>query len=160
MKRQDPALSAKIESGKCLCCEPGRLRIGFEKGYFFLDDVVGRKAELAEHCRQFFGRETSMEIVTIAPEEGGPANNGNGNGNGRAAKNRVLQEIRREALSHPLVQKILDVFPGAEVRDVRLRELPAQAAASIAPSMPDEDLKFSGEPPLQDGPADDEQNES
>jgi hypothetical protein len=44
------------------------------------------------------------------------------------------------------------------VRDVRLREPPAQAAASIAPSMPDEDLKLSGEPPLQDDPADDEQN--
>ncbi|MBU4120003.1 MAG: DNA polymerase III subunit gamma/tau [Proteobacteria bacterium] len=160
VKRQDAALCAKIESARCLACEEGRIRIGFVKGYIFLDDVVGRKAELAEHCRQFFGRETSMEIVTIAPEEGGPANNGNVNGNGRAAKNRVLQEIRREALSHPLVQKILDVFPGAEVRDVRLREPPAQAAASIVPSMPDEDLKLSGEPPLQDGPVDDEQNES
>ena len=56
LKRQDPALSAKIESGRCLCCEPGRLRIGFEKGYLFLDDVVGRTAALAEHGRQFFGR--------------------------------------------------------------------------------------------------------
>ena len=48
--------------------------------------------------------------------------------NGRAAKNHRLQEIRREALSHPLVLKVLDVFPRAEVRDVRLREVPAPAA--------------------------------
>jgi DNA polymerase-3 subunit gamma/tau len=126
VKRQDPALSAKIESGRCLCCEPGRLRIGFEKGYFFLDDVVGRKAELAEHGRQFFGRETALEIETLAPEAGGSTNarNGNGNGNGRAAKNQRIQEIRREALSHPLVQKILDTFPGAEVRDVKMIDPP------------------------------------
>ncbi|MDP2840401.1 MAG: DNA polymerase III subunit gamma/tau, partial [Syntrophales bacterium] len=86
VKRQDPALCAKIESGRCLCCEPGFLRIGFEKGYFFLDDVVGRKAALAEHGRQFFGRETALEIETFVPEAGGSTNgrNGNGNGNGRA----------------------------------------------------------------------------
>jgi hypothetical protein len=122
VKRQDPALSAKIESGRCLCCEPGRLRIGFEKGYFFLDDVVGRKAALAEHGRQFFGQETALEIETLAPEAGGSTNaqNGNGNGNGRAAKNQRIQEIRREALSHPIVRKILDTFPGAEVRDVKI----------------------------------------
>jgi hypothetical protein len=135
VKRQDPALSAKIEPGRCLCCEPGRLRIGFEKGYLFLDDVVGRKAALAEHGRQFFGRETALSIETLAPEEGDSAygRNGNGNGNGRAAKNQRIQEIRREALSHPLVQKILDAFPGAEVRDVKVIDPPAQGTAAAPP---------------------------
>ena|GEM_PF-44609 len=152
VKRQDPALSAKIESGRCLCCEPGRLRIGFEKGYFFLDDVVGRKAALAEHGRQFFGRETALEIETLAPEAGGSTNarNGNGNGNGRAAKNQRIQEIRREALSHPLVQKILDTFPGAEVRDVKVIDPPAPgaAAAPLVALQPDaEDISPDPPPP-------------
>jgi len=145
VKRQDPALSAKIESGRCLCCEPGRLRIGFEKGYLFLDDVIGRKAALAEHGRQFFGRETALSIETFAPEAGGSTHarngNGNGNGNGRAAKNQRIQEIRREALSHPLVQKILDAFPGAEVRDVKVIDPPAPGTAAAPPVViePDEE---------------------
>jgi hypothetical protein len=152
VKRQDPALCAKIESGKCLCCEPGRLWIGFEKGYFFLDDVVGRKAALAEHGRQFFGQETALEIETLAPEVGGSTNarNGNGNGNGRAAKNQRIQEIRREALSHPLVRKVLDTFPGAEVRDVKVIDPPAPAAAAAPPIVPqpeEEDISPDSPPP-------------
>lgn len=152
VKRQDPALCAKIESGRCLCCEPGHLRIGFEKGYFFLDDVVGRKAALAEHGRQFFGRETALEIETLAPEAGGSTNarNGNGNGNGRATKNQRIQEIRREALSHPLVRKILDTFPGAEVRDVKMIDPPAPAAAVAPPVLPlpdAEDISPDSPPP-------------
>jgi len=117
LKRHDAALCAKVESGKSLACGEGIIRIGFPKGYIFLDDVAGRKEELAEHGRQFFGRETSVEIDILPPEENGPINNGNG----RAARNRI-QEIRREALSHPLVRKVLDVFPGAEVREVKLRD--------------------------------------
>ncbi|MBN2438880.1 MAG: DNA polymerase III subunit gamma/tau [Deltaproteobacteria bacterium] len=122
VKQQDPALCAKLESGKCLCCEEGRLRIGFEKGYLFLDDVLRRQNELGEYGRRFFCRETALEIEVLASDANGSTThrNGNGNGNGRAAKNHRIQEIRREALSHPLVRKILDVFPGAEVREVKV----------------------------------------
>jgi DNA polymerase-3 subunit gamma/tau len=152
VKRQDPALCAKLESGKCLCCEEGRLRIGFEKGYLFFDDVVGRKAELAEHGRRFFRRETALEIEALAPDAASPTTprNGNGNGNGRAAKNHRIQEIRREALSHPLVLKILDAFPGAEVRDVKVIETPAPAAAVTRQPVPqpdEEDMSMDSSPP-------------
>jgi len=150
IKRQDPALSAKIEPGSCLCCEPGLLRIGFEKGYFFLDDLVGRKAALAELGRRFFGRETALSIETLASEAGGSANGRNGNGNGRAAKNQRVQEIRREALSHPLVRKILDTFPGAEVRDVRVIDPPAPAATAAPPIAPQPDEEdILPDPPLE-----------
>jgi DNA polymerase-3 subunit gamma/tau len=126
VKGQDPALCAKLESGKCLCCEEGRLRIGFEKGYLFLDDVFRRRNDLVEYGRRFFRRETDLEIEALAPDANGSTTprNGNGNGNGRAAKNHRIQEIRREALSHPLVLKILDVFPGAEVREVKVIDTP------------------------------------
>lgn len=127
IKQQDPALCAKLESGKCLCCEEGRLRIGFDKGYLFFDDLVKRQAELAELCCRFFGRDTILEIEALAPEASGSPSARNGNGNGRAARNQRIQEIRREALSHPLVRKILDTFPGAEVRDVRVIETAAPA---------------------------------
>ncbi|MCX5820661.1 MAG: DNA polymerase III subunit gamma/tau [Deltaproteobacteria bacterium] len=154
VKRQDPALCAKLESGKCLCCEEGLLRIGFEKGYLFLDDVLRRQTDLAEYGRQFFRRETALEIEALAPEVAGVTNsrsgNGNGNGNGRAAKNLRIQEIRREALSHPLVRKILDVFPGAEVRDVKVIEATAPAAAVTRQPVPqpeEEDVSIDPSPP-------------
>jgi len=139
VKRHDPALSAKIESGICLACDEGLLRIGFEKGYLFFDDVVGRKGALAEHGRRFFGRETTLEIETVLPENSGAAVSAGGNGNGRAVKNHRIQEIRREALSHPLVRKILDAFPGAEVREVKVLETPtpAEVVPPLAVPKPD-----------------------
>jgi DNA polymerase-3 subunit gamma/tau len=149
VKRQDPALCAKLESGKCLCCEEGRLRIGFEKGYLFLDDVLRRQTDLAGYGRQFFRRETALEIEALAPEAAGATTNrsGNGNGNGRAAKNIRIQEIRREALSHPLVRKILDVFPGAEVRDVKVIEAPAVVTRRPVPQPDEEDASVDSSRP-------------
>ena len=117
-----PPSGAKIESAYCLACEGGSLRIGFAKGYLFRDDVDAGKPALETLARQFFKRETVLKVETLAPEPTCQVqNNHSGNGpNGRAAKNHRLQEIRREALSHPLVLKVLDVFPRAEVREVRL----------------------------------------
>ncbi|MDP1992372.1 MAG: hypothetical protein Q8K00_15295, partial [Syntrophales bacterium] len=148
VKRQDAALCAKIESAQCLACEEGCLRIGFAKGYLFRDDVDARKTALETLARQFFRRETVLEIETLAPETADPSqiNNNGSSPNGRAAKNHRLQEIRREALSHPLVLKVLDVFPRAEVREVRLREVPAPAAlASPSPLKEGVDLPLTEE---------------
>jgi DNA polymerase-3 subunit gamma/tau len=138
VKRKDAALCAKIESAQCFLCEEGRLRLGFAKGYLFREDVDARKKELEDLARQFFSRETVLDIETLAPDAAGADGAGpNGNGPaGKAARNHRLQEIRREALSHPLVQKILDVFPNAEVREVKLREAPAEAqSTSLSGSM-------------------------
>jgi len=152
VKRQDPALCAKLESGKCLCCKEGRLRIGFEKGYLFLDDVLRRQTDLGEYGRRFFRRETALEIEALAPDAAGSTTprNGNGNENSRATKNHRIQELRREALSHPMVRKILDAFPGAEVREVKVIEATAPAAAVTRQPVPqqnEEDVSLDSSPP-------------
>ena len=137
------------------------MRIGFEKDssdkdHIFLSDVKEKEGELADLGRRFFRRELTLAIETVPCDPaGGPKgpNGQSGNGNGRAAKNHRLQEIRREALSHPLVLKVLDVFPRAEVRDVRFREVSATEPAA-APSVfsPDrEDLPPSAAPEPPDG---------
>jgi DNA polymerase-3 subunit gamma/tau len=133
IKRQDPALFAKLAPGTCLCCKEAALRIGFEKGYLFFDDLVKRQPELAELCSRYFGRRTVLEIEVQIPEAGSPHCR-NGNGNGRTARNQRIQEIRREALSHPLVRKILDTFPNAEVRDVKVIEKASPAQANQKPA--------------------------
>jgi len=162
VKRQDPILCSKIEMGKCLACGEGLLKIGFEKDssnkdHLFLGDVKEKERELAELGRRFFRREVTLAIETLPFDTAGGPNGANGpksgNGNGRAAKNHRLQEIRREALSHPFVLKVLDVFPRAEVRDVRLREVAATETAAAPPvTPPDADLLPSETAP----PADDE----
>ena len=166
LKRHDPILCSKVEMGKCLACGEGVLRIGFEKDssskdHLFLSDVLEKEVELADLSRRFFQQEVALTIESLPFDPVG-GNNGaagpGGNGNGRAAKNLRIQEIRREALSHPLVMKVLDVFPRAEVRDVRLREAAAtETAAAPAAFVPDEyEPSLSEEPPL---PPDEEQDE-
>jgi DNA polymerase III subunit gamma/tau len=157
VKRQDPILCSKIEMGRCLACGEGLLRIGFEKDssnkdHLFLGDVKEKEGELANLGRRFFRREVTLAIETLPFDPAGAPNgaNGqrNGNGNGRAAKNHRLQEVRREALSHPFLLKVLDVFPRAEVRDVHLREVSAKEAATAPPVIPpdSEDLSLSATP--------------
>jgi hypothetical protein len=161
VKRQDPILCSKIEMGRCLACGEGLLKIGFEKDssnkdHLFLGDVKEKEGELADLGRRFFRREVTLAIETLPFDPAGALNGGNGqrdgNGNGRAAKNHRLQEIRREALSHPFVLKVLDVFPRAEVRDVRLREVSATEAVPVLPVfVPDgEDPSLSAPSELSD----------
>jgi hypothetical protein len=112
------------------------------KGYLFREDVDAGKSVIEAFARQFFGQETALRIETLAPETIVPidaAITSNGPA-GRVSKNHKIQEIRREALSHPLVQKVLDAFPGAEVRDVKLREI-AAIVAPFSPPLDDVDLQ-------------------
>ncbi len=132
LKKHDPALSAKLQPARCLACEEGSLRICFDSGYLFYNAVAAQKDKLADYCRQFWGRDTTVAIDSVKQ-----ASSGNGlKISAVAEKNNQQREIRREALAHPLVRKILDVFPGAEVRDVRIREQsPVMAAPRLDPDV-------------------------
>jgi|GEM_PF-6801176 len=63
--------------------------------------------------RDFFHEDVRVTIEALAadPENDAP-DRINGGRNGR------LQEIKRQALNQPLLQKVLDMFDGAEIRDV------------------------------------------
>lgn len=122
LKKQSPLLWSKIEPGKCLGFEAGRLRIGFQRGYIFLDDIneKSQRARLLEITRDFFKKDVSVDIETTEPDPESASSNAGGNGrNGRNS------EIRRQALNQPLLQKVLDMFEGAEVREVILTDTPS-----------------------------------
>ena len=153
MKRQDPALCAKIESGRCLACGEGRLRIGFEKRRIFSSTTCRRQSGDLADWPAVFPAGDGLKIETLAPEAGAAQREKRRTErkrNGRAAKNHRLQEIRREALSHPLVRKILDAFPGAEVRDVRVIEASAPAAAAARRLFRNRTRRISSRPKTSD----------
>jgi DNA polymerase-3 subunit gamma/tau len=118
LKKKSPLLWSKIEPGKWLGFETGRLRIGFQKGYIFLDDIneKSQKARLLEITRDYFKKDVpvDIEILNADPENAPPNHTG-------SAKNDRINDIRRQALNQPLLQKVLDMFDGAEVREVILR---------------------------------------
>jgi len=120
IKEQNHLLSTKIEKGKLLVCEDGAIEIGFPNDYIFLDDIreKDQKDRLTELAGAFFGKETAVRITAIDPLPEAK----NGQGDKKASGANGIQEIKREALSHPMLQKVLDVFGSAEVREVIARK--------------------------------------
>jgi len=116
-KRSNP-LWSMIEPGSLVGYEKGYLRIGFPKGYVFLDHLNDpfQKDRLAAIGRDFFGEEVTVKIEAgvgdgsiTAPGNGLPANGGN-------------NDIKKEALNHPMVQKVMDIFEGAEIKEIITRK--------------------------------------
>ena len=114
VKRKNQPLWAKIEPGRLVAFVDGTLRIGFPKGYLFLDffDERPQREKLEEAAREFFGQPVRLAVETV--------DNGPGEANG-PNQNRA-NHARREALNHPLLQKVMDVFEGAEVQEVIVKE--------------------------------------
>ena len=114
-KRWSP-LGSKIEAGEFVSFENKRLRIGILKDYNFLIDE-NDKNRLTEIAKEYFGEDV---LVKIEPLESDSGNRNNQMKNGSANNNRN-NDIKRDALNHPLLQKVLDVFDGAVVREVVTR---------------------------------------
>ena len=111
-KRWSP-LGSKIDQGEFISFEKGCLRIGIHKDYSFLIDD-NDKNRLAEIGKEYFGEDVSVKIEPLESDSG---NKYNQMKNGTANNNRN-NDIKRDALNHPLLQKVLDVFDGAVVREV------------------------------------------
>ena len=119
VKRRNQPLWAKIEPGRLIGLSGGTLRLGFPKGYLFLDffEEKAQRDKFEELAREFFGRPVSLDVKTVdngPGEADGPPRNGPNSGR--------INQIRREALNHPLLQKVMDVFEGAEVQEVIVKE--------------------------------------
>jgi DNA polymerase-3 subunit gamma/tau len=119
VKRKNQPLWAKIEPGKLLAYGDGVLKLGFPRGYLFLDffEEKPQREKLEEMACEFFGQAVTLSVETIdngPGEASGPARNG--------PNPTRANQIRREALNHPLLQKVMDVFEGAEVQEVIVKE--------------------------------------
>ncbi|MDO9515528.1 MAG: hypothetical protein Q7J01_05435, partial [Syntrophales bacterium] len=108
-------LSSKIDNGTFMGYENGRLTVGFPNDYIFLDDIRSKAQMdlLTRMAGEFFGKGTTIEITVLegeTPKSGSAGSNNTGS----------INDIKNEALRHPLVQKVMDVFQGAAIVDVRV----------------------------------------
>jgi DNA polymerase-3 subunit gamma/tau len=120
VKKQSALLASKIEQGVFLGFENGLLRIGFRKGHMFYEDISqpAQKNRLSELASAFFKTAVAVEIESVVLD----SDNRSSEGISEAmARKNQMEEIRREALNHPLLQKIMSVFDGAEIQDVKIR---------------------------------------
>jgi len=138
VKKQSSPLWSKIEVGKFLGYEDKLLKIGFLKDYIFLDNINERsqKGHLTEMAREFFGDDgikINIELLENPPESphtppwkrgaGGDFKGGLGGFSDEKRHNSIsnsnrTNEVKREALNHPMLQKVMDIFGGAEIREV------------------------------------------
>jgi DNA polymerase-3 subunit gamma/tau len=119
VKKKSHPLWSKIEPGQFLGYENRVLRIGFPEGYLFLEHFKEKEeqARLEEIAAEFYREAVTVKIETL---KAGNPSAGN-HETAASAPNHRVGDIRREALNHPILQKIMDVFEGAEVREVIIR---------------------------------------
>ncbi len=119
VKQLSVPLASQIEQGEFLGYENGRLRIGFRNHMFFENmNDPGQKERLSEMAGSFLQTAVTVEIESLEAESD---NRGAEKISDAMVRKNTIEEIRREALNHPLLQKVLSVFEGAEVQDVKVR---------------------------------------
>ena len=113
IKRENAPLGAKIDAAEVLGLENGCLTLGIPSGYLFLDNIMEKqqKEELERIAGIYYSQKVSLAIKTI---EATKTNN-----SGRSAKANNLNDIKREAMNSPLLQKVIAEFEGAELIDIK-----------------------------------------
>ena len=64
---------------------------------------------------KFFGKDVDLKIKPLDTEKT------NANGNNARGRANNIKEIKREAINHPLLQKVMDEFSGAQVIEIKAR---------------------------------------
>ncbi|MEA2014332.1 MAG: hypothetical protein U9N38_03385, partial [Thermodesulfobacteriota bacterium] len=115
INKKNPPLSSKVGCGEFLSYEDDCLTIGFPKDYVFMDDIKSapQMDMLTQMAAEFLGRDITIDIKSQDSDARDP-NNTVSNTAG------MINNTKNEALRHPLVQKVMDVFEGAEIVDVRI----------------------------------------
>ena len=118
IKKESPILGAKIDFAEIVSYENDCLTMGFPKNYIFLEELktTAQKEKLEQIARDFFQKNVAIKIATLDAE------NGNANGNNGRKQVNGINDIKREAMNQPLLQKIMD-----EISDAKIVEIKVQA---------------------------------
>jgi DNA polymerase-3 subunit gamma/tau len=117
VKKENPILGAKTVSAQIVSFATGTLILGVPKGYLFLEDLneKSQKEQLEQIAKKYFHEDVIIKFTANEVDKTG-ANNSNG-------RNKVnnLNDIKREAMNNPLLQKVMDEFAGAEIVEIKAR---------------------------------------
>jgi DNA polymerase-3 subunit gamma/tau len=111
VKSKRPMLAMKLEKGSPLDIVPGSLQIGYPKGTIELSFLLEQdyQSQLTELALAFFGRPTTLKIVTLAETAAAPMS---------LAEKKTLELEKAEnamkvaADGHPVVKAALEIFGG------------------------------------------------
>jgi DNA polymerase-3 subunit gamma/tau len=115
VKKENAILGAKIESAEILSYANGLLTLSFPKGYLFLENISekSQKEQLQQIAGSFFQENVTLKIQINENQKV------NANGNNGRSKANSLSDIKREAMNHPILQKVLDEFSGAQLVEIK-----------------------------------------
>jgi len=113
IKKESPVLGAEVEF---LSYENDCLTLGFPSNFIYLDEVkTTQKGKLEEIATRFFRKKVVLKVETVNTETGSPTA---GNGRNQAS---VINDIKREAMRQPLLQKVMDELSDAKVVEIKVQ---------------------------------------
>lgn len=117
VRRENPILGAKIVSAETISFGSGNLKLSFPKGYIFLESISekSQKEQLEQIAKKFFHEDVTVVISAMEVDK---INTNAGNGRNKAQNS---NDIKREAMNNPLLQKVLNEFAGAEIVEIKTR---------------------------------------
>lgn len=117
IKKENPILGAKIDTAEIVNYENECLTLGFPKNYIFLEEMktATQKDRLEQVARKFFQKKVAIKIVVV------DVGNGNMKGVSGCKQLNGINEIKREAMNHPLLQKIMDEISDAKVVEIKVQ---------------------------------------
>ena len=117
IKKENARLGAKIESAEILSYANGLLTLCFPKGYLFLENISEKtqKDQLEQIAGRFFQEKVTLKIQINENQKV------NGNGSNGRSKSNNINDIKREAMNHPILQKVLDEFSDAQIVEIKPR---------------------------------------
>ena len=117
IKKENEFLGRRIDSAEIISYENGCLTLGFPKNYIFLEEMTAttQKEKLEQIARDFFQKDVAINIATLEAE------NGNANGNNGRKQTNGLNDIKREAMNQPLLQKIMDEISDAKIVEINVK---------------------------------------
>jgi DNA polymerase-3 subunit gamma/tau len=117
IKKESAILGAKIDSAEIVSYENDCLTMSFSKNYIFLEELktIAQKEKMEQIAKAFFQKNVTIKISTLDTE------NGNANGNNGRKQTNGLNDIKREAMNQPLLQKIMDEISDAKIVEIKVQ---------------------------------------
>ncbi|MEA3465200.1 MAG: DNA polymerase III subunit gamma/tau [Thermodesulfobacteriota bacterium] len=111
VKIERPRIGSLLEHGSLLALELPLLRVGFTPESFMMQQLsdAETKERLNDIAKQFFGQDVQVKIESLSVKKEAPLSLVAAEEKRESDRGRRL---RKDALSHPMVKKAVDVFSG------------------------------------------------